>query len=180
MVTQLYPNSISNVRLVIIRDRSSLSTAARLDIFEFFKRAWIHIVFMTCAIIMLYFLRLGDQMLEDNFTLAYIDVMAVITGGGSIRYRDKLEKIFFGFLFFGSFYINAICVDNLLFAEFLVNAPERIDTFEKLANSKIPIHLFNLEMNHSAVQYFRSEFPLFVNVKHTFFENDFSQAKIWI
>lgn len=158
MVTPLYSSSISKVVLIIIRDTATLSTTARLEISEIFKRAWIHIVFMTFAVIMLFFLRLGNLMLENNFTMAYVDVMAVVTGGGTIRYRDKLEKIFFGFLLLGSFYVNAICIENLLFAEFLIKAPERIDTFEKLAKCNIPIYAFNLEINHPAIQSFKYEF----------------------
>lgn len=131
-MTGLYPDSISKMYLIVVRNKDSLQSITELNISTIFKRASFHIMFMIFGTIMLYFLRRGELMLEDNFTLAYVDMVTVITGGGTIRYRDKLEKIFFGFLFLGSFYINAICIENLLFSDFLTQAPDRIDTLVKL------------------------------------------------
>lgn len=157
-ITALVPNVQSQICVAILRHKRSIHSITKLNFLEIFKRAWIHILFMILAIILLYFLRRGDIMLEDNFTLAYVNLMTVITGGGTIRYRDKLEKIFFGFLFLGSFYINTICIDNLLYAEFLIETPDHVDSFAKLAQLNISIFKFNLEKDHSAIRSVRSDF----------------------
>lgn len=133
----------------------------RLDILKVFQATWIQIVFITCAMIMLYFIRRGDLMRRVEFISVYIDVMIAVTAGGNLRYRDKFEKIFFGILLLGSFYINTIGVDNFLFATFLSQTPERIDTFDKLAvhlkTFKSTIFVENLEINHPAIQNIRYE-----------------------
>lgn len=114
---------------------------APLNVSVIFGSIWIQTVFICCATIMLYFLRRGDLI------SALIDVLSGVIGGGNLRYRNKLEKIFFGFLFLGAFFINAIGLNSFLFATFLTQEPERINTFEKLAKYNPPFFHRNLPSN---------------------------------
>lgn len=144
---------------MFVHGKNNSFFALRFDILKVFQTIWIQILFITCAMIMLYFIRRGDLMRPVDLISVYIDVMIAMIGGGVLRYRDKFEKIFFGLLLLGSFYINTIGVENFLFATFLTQTPERIDTFDKLAvhlktfNSSI--YVSNLERNHSIIQNIR-------------------------
>lgn len=154
-VIALYPQSILKSHIIVLRRKDSFRPILQLNILATINRAWYHIGFMICGMIMLYFLRRGDLMLQNNFTSAYIDVVIAIFGGGNLRYRNKLEKIFFGFLLLAAFYINTICVENLLYADFLIKTPERIDTFDKLAKLNPIICQYNMGENDSAIQEIR-------------------------
>lgn len=120
---------------------------APLNVWVMFGTIWIQILFIVCATIMLYFLRCGDLIRRVELISTFIDVMTAVTGGRNLIYRDKLEKMFFGFLFFGIFFINTIGIDNFLFATFLTQAPERINTFKKLAKYNPPVFKYDLEDN---------------------------------
>lgn len=151
----------SKVYIMFVHGKNDSLFTLRFDILKVFRTIWIQMVFISCAMIMLYFLRRGDLMRPVDLISVYIDVMIAVIGGGVLRYRDKFEKIFFGLLLFGSFYINTIGVENFLFATFLKQTPERIDTFDKLAvhlkSFNSPIYVNNLETNHSIIRYIRYE-----------------------
>lgn len=157
-VAQLSPQTTSKVFLTIAIGEDYPPLTVRLNIWTILLSGWVHILFITFATIMLYFLRRGDLMRRSYITEAFIDVMMTVTGGGNLRLRDKLEKIFFGFLLLGSFYINAIRLDNFLFSTFLAQNPERIDTFEKFAKINPLIIQNDVGINHSIVRNLRFEY----------------------
>lgn len=137
-------NSIERVYIVFVYGIDLNRSLTNLNILNMFARAGFHVFFTACATIMLYFLRRGDFLRRNSLISDYVDVMIAVIGGGNLRYRNKLEKIFFGVLFLGSFYINAIGI-NFLFETFLAQVPERIDSIETLSKSNHPI--FEFDMN---------------------------------
>lgn len=153
-ITALYTVvSILKAQIMFIHRKNDESNA--LTFLKIIETAWIQIVFILCAMIMLCFLRRGDLNRRVDIALVYIDVMIAVTGGGNLRYRNKIEKIFFGILLLGAFYINTIGIDNFLFATFLTDTPDGVDTFEKLAEQQVVNFRYNLASNHPAVQLLR-------------------------
>lgn len=148
------------MRLLFVYEKSH-QPMEPLNVWAIFGTIWIQIVFICCATIMLYFLRRGELMRRIEFISTFIDVMTAVTGGGNLRYRDKLEKIFFGFLFFGAFYINAIGIENFLFATFLMQEPERIDNFDKLAKYNPPVFTFDLSNDSDILQNIRFDYSIY-------------------
>lgn len=168
--TTLLPTGfLSKIYLIFVPGFNYSESKIHMDLIEIMSRAWIHILFIIGATVMLYFVRRGDLLSQNEFSLAYIDIMAVITGAGNIRYRYKLENIFFGFLFFGSFYINAIGIDNTFFANFLTQAPVHVDTFEKLAKLNPPIYSMGLRNDHPAIKNIKFEIYFLDSLSRTNF-----------
>lgn len=154
---------MSKLYLMFIHAKNDPRVVNHLNLLKVLGLIWIQIIFVIFATTMLYFLRSGDQMRRVQLISTYIDVMIAVTGGGNLRYRDKFEKIFFGFLFFGTFYINAIGVENFLFATFLTETPEHIDSFEKMAKlDPFPVYRSDVEIGHPIVQFVRFEFKCFI------------------
>lgn len=162
-IAKLSPDTTSKVFLSIAIGKDFPRHTNHLNIWTILIGAWIHILFIIFATIMLYFLRRGDLMHRSRITAAFVDVIIMVTGGGNIRFRDKLEKIFFAFLLLGSFYINAIRLDNFLFSTFLAQSPERVDTFEKFAKMNPIVIKIDVGINHPIVKNFRFEYCFLFN-----------------
>lgn len=136
-----------------VHDLNGHKSIVRLNILKNVQKSWVHIVFAIIAMILLFFLRRGDRAIRNEFSSAYVDVMITITGAGRLRYRDKLEKIFFGILFLGSFYINTIEIDNAFFTEFVTQFPERFDTLAKLKQINASIRSIDLGEDHPVIKH---------------------------
>lgn len=126
-----------------------------MNVWKSVEKSWVHIVFVIGAVILLFLLRRGDRAIRNEFSSAYVDVMIIITGAGTLRYRDKMEKILFGILFFGSFYINIIQIDNNFFTELVTTVPDRVDSLEKLKTLNSKIYNLDLDENQSVIKYLR-------------------------
>lgn len=165
-IAALPPVLISNIQAMVIKDQHFAHSVTYLNVLKIFGTIWIQIMFIILATTMLYFLRIGDLMRRVGLLSTYIDVLIVITGGGNLRYHNKLEKIFFGILLLGTFFINSIGIDNFLFATFLTEGPRRIDTLDKLISSNLLIFRMGVELNHSIMQNIRFVLIFIFNILH--------------
>lgn len=73
-------------------------------------------------------------------------------------------------LLLGAFFINAIGMDNFLFATLLTDKPELVDTLDKLKATYMPIFRHNIEMNHSSTKNIRFQLNSVLN-RHIVFKN---------
>lgn len=99
-ITELIPKSLSKMYLMYIHRKNVQRTTAHLSFIQIIKSTWIQFVFIICAMTILYFLRHGELGRRLEITLAYMDVMIAVIGGGNLRYRDKFEKIFYFWVHF--------------------------------------------------------------------------------
>lgn len=103
------------------------------------EHTWTIILVIIIGMILLYFIRRIAKLRRNDISTVYVDMMILVTGAASLRYHHKWEKIFFGIFIFGIFFINTIGIDNTLFHLFLLEEDYRVDTFEKLAQTKAPV-----------------------------------------
>lgn len=110
----------------------------RPDFFKILAAAWIHITFFISGMIVLYLMRHGESNRRGIFITVYMDIMIVWTGASSLRYENRIEKIFFAILLFGTFLINTIALENFLFYTFLTKEEYRMDSMEKYVEFNTP------------------------------------------
>lgn len=157
-ITKISTVAIKKAYVMFVHAKGTQRSLVRLNIFNIFDKIWIYILSIIFASIILYLRRCGDLAIQNDLISDYVDVIVGIVGGGRLNYRDELEKIFFGFLFLGSFFISAIGMD-FFYETFLTQIPERIDSIEKLnLLPKTPIYLYDLDKNHSLVNNLRFAF----------------------
>lgn len=91
-------------------------------------------------------MRCEELFQRIDYFSTYMDVMMPLTGGGTLHYRNDLEKMFFVILLLGAFFMNAIGTDNFLFYTFLTEVTNLTDTLETVAEFNLPINLGNAQV----------------------------------
>lgn len=118
-------------------------TNYRRNLFKLAANIWIPITFSAVGFLMLYFMRRGDLNRQNIFIRVWMDIMIAVISGSSIRYQNRLEKIFFAIFLVGVFFINTIFVENFLFYVFVTEEPNRMDTLKKFAKFNQTIFVSN-------------------------------------
>lgn len=112
------------------------------DVLSFWKsdNFWILCGVFSVSAIVLYLLRHLARSRTVDFVVGFLEVFAIVFGGGNIQYRHRLEKCFFAIALIASFFLVSIYL-----AEFSMNVvlrqPQNIDTFAKLAKQNVPFFL---------------------------------------
>lgn len=140
-LAKIVPISRSKLYLLFEYGDDFHSSSVRRNILKIFQSASAHIVFAIIAVILLFSIRRKIGLRRDGLISVYIDVIIVVAGGGSLRYQHRLEKVFFGILLLGVFFINTIAIDNFLFCTYLTEDVDRIDTIEKFIKFNPPIFI---------------------------------------
>lgn len=125
-------NSIYSSSIQFLRHVKSLEGRQFLD-FEY------HSLFFGA--IVLYHLRCLAEFRVVNFMTGFLEVFAVVFGGGNIRCRHHWEKMFFAIALFGSFFLVSIILANFSMHSVLFHEPIQVNTFEKLAKRNVPFYL---------------------------------------
>lgn len=90
------------------------------------------LLFKISAVIILYIIRRKFQLRRNDFMSALIDTMVAFTAGGNLRMGHKLERIFFGILLIGNFFIISLFSGDLLDCFYRI-LDQKVSTFEQLA-----------------------------------------------
>lgn len=101
---------------------------------------WLTIATLLSSTIILYLLRHFVQVQRLDFVASFLDVFVVVFGGGSIRYRHRLEKIFFAITLIGAFFPVSLYLADFSMHSVL-NEPQKVDTFAKLAKQNVTFRL---------------------------------------
>ena len=96
--------------------------------------------FISIAAIALYVIRRKYRLSRSNFSSTFFDCWIPFIGGGNLRMRHKYERLFFGILLFGAFFIMSVFAGDLLDSLLRVRN-QKINTFEKLKERNSPIYL---------------------------------------
>lgn len=96
--------------------------------------------FVILASVTLCFVRRVQRLRHDGFISVLIDVVVIFTGGGKLRFDQKLERWFFSIVSIGALFLNAICLEPTLFPSFL-HHQRTVNTFEQLAEINPPVYL---------------------------------------
>lgn len=112
----------------------------RRNFFKTLSAAWIHVAFFISGMILLFFLRHGDLNRQNILIAVYMDIIIVCTGASSLRFGNRLEKIFFSILLFSIFLINTIALENFLFYTFLAEEEYRMDSMQKYVEFNAPTY----------------------------------------
>lgn len=100
---------------------------------------WMEIFWIISATI-LCILRRRMRLRRDGFISCAFDMFIAIFGGGNLRIRHKLERLLFGIVLIGSFFMLAIWADAFLFICNFIS-DQQIDTFEKLVEENPSIFI---------------------------------------
>lgn len=93
--------------------------------------------FILCAAV-IFCIRKKNRLHRDGYISSFIDVMITFFAGGNLSMRHKLERLAFGILLIGSFFLTAYWLEFGLYPSFLIH-DSKIDTFKKLADISPPI-----------------------------------------
>lgn len=110
------------------------------------------LLFIFVSALTLYTLRRKLRVLSNDFFSAVVDCWIPFIGGGNLRMDHRLERLFFGILLFGSFFIMCVFSGDLFdcVVSFL-NA--KVNTFEKLARINPPIYsIYELSWNEDLIR----------------------------
>lgn len=98
---------------------------------------WINFVIIILFVIILYCLRRRASVRMDG---SWLEVIAVVIGGGIIRVHHKLEKVFFGISLISFFFLISIFLADFSMHSIISERFEKIDTFEKLAKRNVTFY----------------------------------------
>lgn len=104
-------------------------------------------IFFFTTTIGLYMLRKFLKIRGDIFISSYFDVNIVIFGSGILHIRHKIERIFFGILLIGSFFLSSVWINGFLFENCLISE-QKIDSFADLKRINAPIFIDQLLESH--------------------------------
>lgn len=108
--------------------------------------------FIFVAAITLYTIRRKLRVLSNDLFSAVVDCWIPFIGGGNLRMDHRLERLFFGILLFGSFFIMCVFSGDLFdcVVSFLNS---KINTFEKLAEINPSIYsVYELRSNEELIR----------------------------
>lgn len=106
---------------------------------ESFELWLVTTMLLVCSTI-LYVLRRFTTMRRLDFFAGFLEVFAVIFGGGNIRCAHRYEKWFFAVALSTSFFLVSIYLADFSMHSVL-NEPKKVDTFAKLAKQNVTFRL---------------------------------------
>lgn len=101
-------------------------------------------IWFILSIAMLTILQKKIRTENNDFSTNHLDMVIVFIGGGNLRFnliQENWKKIFFASNLIGMLFLQSLGMFGVLYQSFVVS-DNRIDTFEKLAKSNLPIYLF--------------------------------------
>lgn len=138
---RLYPYRVVDMKVMFMygkdykRDRDVFTVSASILV-----QAALLILFMICSAFALLYIRRKYQLPPNDVSSAFLDILILFIGGGSIRMDHKYERWFFGILLFGAFLIVTVFAGDLL-DSFVAVKNKKVTTFEQLAEINAPIHI---------------------------------------
>lgn len=136
-------NKFANVHVIFVFGSDFPRRFSSYDMLRLWKGAsfWILSITLFFGAIVLYYLRRLAELRVVNFMIGFLEVFAVVFGGGNIRCRHYWEKMFFAIALFGSFFLVSIILANFSMHSVLFHEPIQVNTFEKLAKRNVPFYL---------------------------------------
>lgn len=104
---------------------------------------------IVCGAIILYLIRRRIDFENLNFWSGFLDVYAVIFGGGNIRIQNHWERLFFGVALIAAFFLISLFLANFSMHSVLYENPYKIDTFEKLSQQTVKFYLSKHLQRHA-------------------------------
>lgn len=101
------------------------------------------ILFMVLAANSLIIIRRKFNIQPNDYSSAFIEIITLFIGGGSVRIQHKYEKWFFTVLSFGAFLIMCVIAGDLL-DNFIKVLDTKISKFEELVDINPPIYIHSL------------------------------------
>lgn len=98
------------------------------------------VLFMGLAALTLSIIRRKWKLRRGSFISASIDTLIAFIAGGNLRMRHKLERLFFGIVLIGVFFITSIYAGDLLDCTYRI-LHQKIDTFDQLKTIQSPIYI---------------------------------------
>lgn len=130
------------IQVVYVYGTGSGRHYSYFDALHFWKSGsfWILSAVFFVSTTALYFVRRLAGFRVVSFVIGFMEVFAIVFGGGNVHYRHRLERWFFAIAMIASFFLV-----SLYLAEFSMNIvlrePQKIDTFAKLAKKTVPFFL---------------------------------------
>lgn len=107
------------------------------------------LLFICLAAIILCIIRRKFKLRPDGLFSTYIDASVAIIAGGNLRMQHKFERLFFGILLIGAFFMTNLLTGDVLFH--IYRSRNQVNTFEHLATIDSPIYI-NPSLAHTTVQ----------------------------
>lgn len=101
---------------------------------------WFIPIWFVLTTISLHLIRSKIGIGNNELSSTIMDMIIIFFGGGTIKFRHKIERYFLGMLLIGTFFIQAIWVSDFLSKVSTLRGINRVNTFEKIANLKSPIY----------------------------------------
>lgn len=106
---------------------------------------WFIIVWFSLTTIILFVIRwqAGVKSLNNNISSSTLDMITVFCGGGTIRFRHRLDRIYLVIMLIGSFFLLSYCVSTF---KSRITSPDQlnnVNSLEKLARLNVPIYASN-------------------------------------
>lgn len=98
------------------------------------------VVIFLVSVILLYILRHLVDLRRANFFNGLLEITATVFGGGQIHTQYHLERAFFAIVMIASFFLVPIYLADFSMHSVLLES-EKINTFEKLAEQNVPVHV---------------------------------------
>lgn len=88
----------------------------------------------------LHIIRLNVGIKRKTITTTILHMIVIFFGGGTVRYRHRIEKAFIIIVIFGMFFLQSIWVSNFLSKMSALHVSNSVNTMSKVAKLKKPIY----------------------------------------
>lgn len=99
------------------------------------KMWWFRIALISSAMI-LYLIRKRAEIQSDGFQ-GFIEVLAIVFGGGNIQSQHRWEKMFFAVAMVASFFLVAIYLADFSMHSTIYDDSQTVNTFDKLSKQNV-------------------------------------------
>lgn len=142
----LYPYESTELRVIFVYAKGHVRkqiVSFPMDEIDFSRYDPTHVTFFTAAII-LFIIRLKARIHADSFVRTYAEVFTAAGGGGPIRCKHKLERLFFAVWMIGSFFfVSIFSAEHTMRVTLLYtpSKPKMVNTFQDLSEENVSFYM---------------------------------------